>query len=150
MCFLLISDQKKYSFLLKQRRYGDNMGRDDYPVTTTLALDLLIHTEGGIWIKQQSSKYLNQGGVREDVSTSSARDTHLLKRNGGQKTTPLWSWARTGQLWILHDTTVASQVTSRTISLRQVVKLHATFRSSTFLHRTKSIRMSWLTTIGYS
>ena len=37
MCFLLISDQKRYSSLLKKLRDGDNVGRNEYPVTTTSA-----------------------------------------------------------------------------------------------------------------
>ena len=35
MCFLLSSNQKRYSFLLKQLRDGDNVGRDEYSATTT-------------------------------------------------------------------------------------------------------------------
>ena len=52
MCFLLNSDQNRYSFLLKQLGDGYNMGRDNYPVTTTSELDILICTEGGIWGNQ--------------------------------------------------------------------------------------------------
>ena len=44
MCFLISSDQNNYSFLLKKMRYGDNMGRGEYTVTTTSVLDLLIRT----------------------------------------------------------------------------------------------------------
>ena len=33
-----------YSFLLKKLMDRDNMGRDEYPVTITLELDILIHT----------------------------------------------------------------------------------------------------------
>ena len=44
MCFILSSDQNRYSFLLKQLSDGDNMGRGEYPVTTTVALDILIPT----------------------------------------------------------------------------------------------------------
>ena len=54
MCFLLSSDKRRHSLLLKQMRYGYNMGRDEYPVTTTLVLDLLIRTEGGIQGNQKS------------------------------------------------------------------------------------------------
>ena len=32
---LLITNQESYSFLLKKLRDGDNVGRDEYPVTTT-------------------------------------------------------------------------------------------------------------------
>ena len=40
ICFLLSADQNVYSFLLKKMRDGDNVGRDEYTVTTTSALDL--------------------------------------------------------------------------------------------------------------
>ena len=53
MCFLLSADKKRYSFLLNQLRYGDNLGRDEYTVPTTSALDLFICTEGGIWGNQK-------------------------------------------------------------------------------------------------
>ena len=61
MCFLLRADQKCYSFLLKQLKDWDNVGRDEYPVTTTSALDLLICTEGCIH-KNKQSTYDNCGG----------------------------------------------------------------------------------------
>ena len=32
MCFLLSTDQQRYSFLLMKLRDGDNVGRDEYPV----------------------------------------------------------------------------------------------------------------------
>ena len=44
-------------------RDGDNVGRDKYPVTTTSALDLLIHTEGGINRNQQYYNYENNGSI---------------------------------------------------------------------------------------
>ena len=37
-----------YSFMLKQLRDGDKVGRDEYPIATTLELDLLIRIECGI------------------------------------------------------------------------------------------------------
>ena len=43
-------------------RYGENVGRDEYPVTTTSDLDLLIHTERGISGNQQYPTYENCGG----------------------------------------------------------------------------------------
>ena len=48
MCFLLSFNQKRYNFLLKELRDGDNVGRDEYPVMTTLTLGQLIRIEGGI------------------------------------------------------------------------------------------------------
>ena len=62
MCFLLSANQKRYSFLLKQPKDGYNLGRDEYPVTTTSVLDILIRIEGGIRGNQQSSAYENRGG----------------------------------------------------------------------------------------
>ena len=50
-----------YSFLLKELRYGDNMGKDEYLVTTTLTLDVLIRTEGWISVNRKLSKYENCG-----------------------------------------------------------------------------------------
>ena len=55
MCFLISAYQKRYSFLLKHLRYRDNVGRDEYPVTTTLVLDLLIRVEFGIHGNQKST-----------------------------------------------------------------------------------------------
>ena len=55
--FLRSAYQKKYSFLLKKLRDGDNMGRDEYPVMTTLELDVLIRIEGGVLGNHQSSTY---------------------------------------------------------------------------------------------
>ena len=49
VCFLLSADQNRYSLLLKQLRDGDDVCRDEYPITSTSALGLLIRTEGGIW-----------------------------------------------------------------------------------------------------
>ena len=62
MWFLLSSNQKRYSFLLKKLRNGGNVGRDEYLVMTTLALDILIRTEGGIRVNQQSLTYANCRG----------------------------------------------------------------------------------------
>ena len=53
ICFLISADQKRYIFLLKQMRVGDNVVRNEYTVTTTWDLDILIRTEGGILRNQQ-------------------------------------------------------------------------------------------------
>ena len=60
ICFLLSANQKMYSFLLKQLRDGENVGRDDYSATTTSELDLLIRTEVGGFGNKQST-YDNRG-----------------------------------------------------------------------------------------
>ena len=60
--FLLRSDQKRYSFLLKQLRDRDNVGRDEYPFMIKSALDLLIRNEGRILRNQKYSTYENWGG----------------------------------------------------------------------------------------
>ena len=65
ICFLLTDNQNMYIFLLIQLRGGDNMGRDEYTITTTSALDLIIRIEGVIWRNQQSSIYENCGGRGE-------------------------------------------------------------------------------------
>ena len=57
MCFFLSANQNSYSFLLKKLRDRDNMGRDEYPITATLALDILIRTECVIRRNQQLSTY---------------------------------------------------------------------------------------------
>ena len=44
ICFLLSSNQKRYSLLLKQLRDIYNVVRDEYPINTTSALYLLIST----------------------------------------------------------------------------------------------------------
>ena len=44
MSFLLIVDQKRYISLFNYPRDGDNIGRDEYPMKITSALDLLIST----------------------------------------------------------------------------------------------------------
>ena len=62
MHFLLSVNHKSYSFLLKQLRDGDNVSSYEYPVTTTLALDILICIEGGIRGNQKFSTYKNCGG----------------------------------------------------------------------------------------
>ena len=64
MCFLLSDDKKRYSFLLKKLRDEENLGRDEYPVKNTLALDILIRTGCGIWGNQKLSTYENHGGRR--------------------------------------------------------------------------------------
>ena len=60
MSFLLSADQKRYSFLLKQLMDGDNVGRDEYTITTTLESDLLIRKEGGIRVNHKYSTYENR------------------------------------------------------------------------------------------
>ena len=62
VCILLISDQKRYSLMLKKLRDRDNVGRDEYFFTTTFSLYPLIHTQGGIWGNQKLSTYKNRGG----------------------------------------------------------------------------------------
>ena len=71
LCFLLRSYQKRYSLLLNKVRDVYNVVRDEYPVTTTLALDLLIYTEGGIKGHPKLSTYKNCG-LEEESSTKSA------------------------------------------------------------------------------
>ena len=48
MCFFLNVDQKRCNLLFKQLKDGDNVGRDEYPVTIISDLDLLIRTYVGI------------------------------------------------------------------------------------------------------
>ena len=57
MFFLLIADQKRYSFLFYQLRDRYNVGRDEYPVTMTSALNLLIRTDFGINEKKSTHEY---------------------------------------------------------------------------------------------
>ena len=59
MCFLLSANKKSYSFLLKKLKDGDNVVRDEYPVMTTLTLDLFIPTESGIRRNHKLSTYKN-------------------------------------------------------------------------------------------
>ena len=44
MCFLLITYQKRHSFMLKELWDKYNVGRYEYPVTTISSLDLFIRT----------------------------------------------------------------------------------------------------------
>ena len=62
ICFLVSSDHNRYSLLLNPLRERDNVGKGEYPVTTTSARDILIRTECGIRGNQQSSTYKNRGG----------------------------------------------------------------------------------------
>ena len=48
ICLLLNDYQNIHSLLLNQIKDGCNVVRDEYPVTTTSSLDILMHTEGGI------------------------------------------------------------------------------------------------------
>ena len=59
--FLLSADQKRHSLLLKKLKDGEKVDRGDYPVTTTSELDILIRTEGGIWVIQRYSTHENWG-----------------------------------------------------------------------------------------
>ena len=63
-CLLLSADQKRYSFLFKQLSDGDNVGSDEYPVTMTSTLDLLIQTKCDIHGNQQFT-HENCGGRGE-------------------------------------------------------------------------------------
>ena len=60
MCFLLSDDHKRYSFLFKKLRDQENVGRNEYTVTNTSAMYLLIRIVGGIH-KNQQSTYENRG-----------------------------------------------------------------------------------------
>ena len=81
ICFLINADQKRYSFLLNQLRDGDNVGRDDYLVTITSELGLLIRTEGGFWVNQQSSTYENWWG--RGVQQHKERMEHIFTQQKG-------------------------------------------------------------------
>ena len=48
MFFLFSENQKRYIFLFKKMMDRDNVGRYEYPIKITPALDLLILTEVGI------------------------------------------------------------------------------------------------------
>ena len=48
MCFLFSENHKRYTFLFKKLMDRDNVGRDEYPIKITSALDILILTEVGI------------------------------------------------------------------------------------------------------
>ena len=62
MCFLISANQNSCSFLLKKLWDGDNVRSDEYPVITTSALGILIHTKGRIWGNHKLSTYENCGG----------------------------------------------------------------------------------------
>ena len=82
MCFLLRANQKSYGFLLNQLREGYNMGRYDYPITTTSALYILIYKEGGIGGNQKSSTYKNSGG-RGEIRHKDHMGHTFTKQKGG-------------------------------------------------------------------
>ena len=69
MCFLFSADQKRYSFLLRQLRNGDNVSRYEYPVMTTSSLDIFICTKCGIFRNQQSTYESrgDRGGLQKKV-----------------------------------------------------------------------------------
>ena len=79
MCFLISADQKRYIFLLKHLRDGGNVVRDEYPFTNTSALDLLIHTEVGICVNQQSTND-NCSGRKGRQQKGLMRHTFALKQ----------------------------------------------------------------------
>ena len=67
MWFLISANQKRYSLLLKNMGNIENVGRYEYPVTTTLAFDILICTLGGIQGNHKFSTYGNykdRGGLQ--------------------------------------------------------------------------------------
>ena len=82
MRFLLSANQKSYSFLLKQLRDGDNVSSYAYPITTTLALDTLICTEGGIQGNQKLSTYENSGGKGGRHNKEHMGHTFTQKKGG--------------------------------------------------------------------
>ena len=82
--FLIIAEQNRYSSLFKQLRDGEKVGRDEYPVTITSALDLLIQTEGGIFRNQQST-HDNRGGRGGCHQKVRMEHTFSQKRQGGTK-----------------------------------------------------------------
>ena len=65
-------------------RDGDNMGRDEYPVTITPALDLLIRTEGVIWGNQQYT-HKNHGGGGGRHQEGRIGHTFDQQQQGGTK-----------------------------------------------------------------
>ena len=86
MCFLMISDQNRYSFLLKKMRYRENVVMDEYPVKTPSQLDPLIRIEGKIRGNQKPSTYKNRGGRgrlqhREHIEHTSTQHIGGIKDN---------------------------------------------------------------------
>ena len=73
------------------------MGRDEYPITTTSALDLLIRIEGEIWGNQKFSTH-KTAGVEEYATTKSSWDTPLPNRKEKHNIMQIWSQVRTRQL----------------------------------------------------
>ena len=69
---------------MKKLRDEDNMGKDEYPVTTTSALNLLIFTEGGIWGNHKLSTYENCGGRGRHQHKYCMGQT-LSQQNGGKE-----------------------------------------------------------------
>ena len=89
ICLLLRDNQKMYSFLLKQLNDGGNVGRDQYPVKTTSALDLLIHTKGGIWENLKLSTYENRGDRRGRQNKERIGNTFTKYKGGTDYNTNL-------------------------------------------------------------
>ena len=67
---------------MKQFRYRDNVGRYEYPVITTSALDLLIRTEGQICRNQQST-YESHGGRGDCQQKGRTGHTFSQQQQGG-------------------------------------------------------------------
>ena len=151
MCFLISAYQKRYSFLLKHLRYRDNVGRDEYPVTTTLVLDLLIRVEFGIHGNQKSTyDHCVSKGSRQ--KNGRMRHTFVQQRQGftqgghEKNTTLIPGRDRTTLNAICYNCQKPGQLAYNFI--RQVALVHAPFRSSIVLHKRKFKTFSQLTTIG--
>ena len=72
-----------------QLRGGDNVGSDEYPVTTTLELDILIRNDGGICRNQKSSAYENCGGGKGPQYKEGIRHTSTQQKLGREENTNL-------------------------------------------------------------
>ena len=83
------SQPKSYSFLLKKLRDGDNVGRDDYPVTTRSVFETLICTGGGICGNQQLSDYENREGSRGRQHKERMGHTFTQHKGGTEDNTTL-------------------------------------------------------------
>ena len=83
VCFLLSADQKRYGFLFKKLRGGENLGKGEYPVTTILTLYLFIFTEGGISGNKHSTRE-NCGGRGVRHQKGCMGHTFSQKRQGGK------------------------------------------------------------------
>ena len=83
VCFMLSADQKRYGFLFKKLRGGENLGKGEYPVTTILTLYLFICTEGGISGNKHSTRE-NCGGRGVRHQKGRMGHTFSQKRQGGK------------------------------------------------------------------